>query len=129
MEDDDDEDGAQAAANNIVTTLLAERELQETQAYLSRGRTLQAVKLDELHQTWAENFKAYLAYGDHTKRQAFEDTDAELRLRKAPQPHHLVKQYWPKVQERVTLASIERHEEIEDSMRQDIERLLNTKKS
>jgi hypothetical protein len=126
----DEEDGeARASANQIVAELLADREMQETQSYLARGRPLTSIDLDELHRIWAEGYKAYLAEGDETKRQSFEDADAELRLRQAPQPQHLIEQYEAKVQERVALARIQNHDRLAEGLRQDIERLLDTKKN
>lgn len=113
----------------MVASLLADSELRYTQEYISRGRALENIPLNELNRLWAGDFKSWLAEGDPSRQQAFNDADAELRLRSAPVPDDLVAAYWPQMKARVERVRSERFEEIQESLAPDIERLLDAKKN
>lgn len=123
------DDPTDAEVNVIVASLFADSELRRTQEYLSRGRTLETMPLDDLRKLWAEDYKSWLAEGDRSRQQPFDDADAELRLRKAPQPHDLVKAYWPLVKARAEKVAADQFEQLKQSLEPDIERLLEEKKN
>jgi hypothetical protein len=122
MENDDRDDDE--FADDIVKALLADQEMEQLQSYLTRGRPLDDIDVDDLHHIWVDNYKAFFVDGDQNKLQAFSDADTELRLRKLPQPHHLVRQYWEAVRRRVEAAVHQNRDTIEDSIRQDLEAWL-----
>jgi hypothetical protein len=113
-------------SRDIAHHLLAKGDMERAQAYLSRGRHLQHMPLDDLrglfvqrYRTWVDNLK------DHDAHRDCDDLGVEFDLRGLPTPYELVEAEMQRFQAMVLAemekATPERMEEINREMVADYE--------
>lgn len=64
--------------------------LEQTRDYLIRGRRLARLRLDQLNVEWAKAFRQFVRQQIDSRLRDMDDAGAELRLRGAEFPTHLV---------------------------------------
>jgi hypothetical protein len=86
--------------DDVARAILADSEMQDTEAYLARGRAFALLPIDDLNKKYAAAFTA-VAFGDDAPMIEWSDLAAELRLRRLPIPEHLVAGAMAALQKRV----------------------------
>ena len=70
----------------------ARQEMAATQSYLQRGRAFKDLSDEDLRERWAETCREWAKRGMSDRPLAYDDADAELRLRGLPLPYGMVEQ-------------------------------------
>jgi hypothetical protein len=65
----------------LADAVIRGSEMDETAAYMRRGRVFSSLAVDALNLRWIEAFKRYFVSRDSESRRVFVDLGAELRLR------------------------------------------------
>jgi hypothetical protein len=77
--------------DTLAKALLANRELRETESYLTRGRAYKHLSDPELKERWITAFQAFAASPGHRETPELDDLRAELALRDVEPPLDRVK--------------------------------------
>src|SRR5260370_11999721 len=76
----------------MVHAFLQNRSMEQTQAYLVRGRRFATLDAGQLSQEWITAVRSWLARKDRAREQVMDDLTAELQLRGSEPPYDAVKQ-------------------------------------
>jgi hypothetical protein len=76
--------------DDLADAFLASEQMDETAAYLQRGRHLAHTSIDQLTDQWVAAFRALPVDPSEETRREFSDLEAEFRMRELPPPAHLV---------------------------------------
>src|SRR6478609_1259646 len=74
----------------MAKAFLDSQEMDETRAYLERGRAFSGAPVEGINEAWALAFKLVYEHGETGHRNQLDDLAAELRLRGLEPPGHLV---------------------------------------
>jgi hypothetical protein len=85
----------------MAKAFLDHQEMEETRAYLERGREFKGAPAEGIEEAWAVAFKLVYEYGESSHRDQLNDLAAELRLRGLEPPGHLVQETIGVLQERL----------------------------
>ena len=85
----------------MAKAFLDHQEMEETRAYLERGREFDGAPVEGISEAWALAFKLVYEYGETGHRHQLDDLAAELRLRGLEPPGHLVQDTIRVLQERI----------------------------
>jgi hypothetical protein len=80
-----------ATVDDFVEAFVQSELMEETSAYLARGRHNRELCDEELNRLWIVAFKSWLAERTHAKRCTADDLWAELRLRGVEPPFDAVR--------------------------------------
>src|ERR1700748_410578 len=72
--------------DSFFDAMIGDRHLQETEAYLQRGRTFETMEIDELTRRWLDAFEQAFVLEDWSRAEEANDLEAEIRLRGAVPP-------------------------------------------
>lgn len=90
--------------DDLVEGLIRSEQMEETAAYLGRGRRFSALSPSELELRWVEAFRTWLGERTDSHLQQMDDLSAELRLRGLEPPYHLVKKESEAIREEIRVA-------------------------
>ena len=79
-----------AGAELLLKAEAARQELAATQEYLQRGRKFKDMSDADLREQWAGAFREWSRKGMYGRPKAYDDAEAELRLRSQPLPYDMV---------------------------------------
>ena len=91
-------------ADTLVSTFLADVEMEQTQAYLTRGRAYAELPNAALRKQWAKAYEAFFVAEEASAQTELHDTDAEIRLRGLKPPVHLIRSALKVVNSRIKAA-------------------------
>jgi hypothetical protein len=74
----------------MAKAMFESQELEQTQAYVSRGRGHESLTVDQLRAVWVRAFKQWAASLGSADPRELDDVSAEFRLRKIEPPFNLV---------------------------------------
>jgi hypothetical protein len=79
-----------SGADLLLKAEAARQELAATQSYLQRGRVFKDLSDADLRERWAETCREWTKRGMYDRPEAYDDEEAELRLRGLPTPTDMV---------------------------------------
>ncbi|MHB2204920.1 hypothetical protein [Methylobacterium sp. CM6257] len=81
---------AEEGSSLLLKAEAARQELAATQSYLQRGRVFKDLSDADLRECWVETCREWAKRGMYDRPEAYDDAEAELRLRGLPTPVALV---------------------------------------
>jgi hypothetical protein len=76
----------------MVHAFLQHKSMEQTQAYLARGRRFATLDAGQLSEDWITAVRSWLARKDRARERVMDDLTAELQLRGSEPPYDAVKQ-------------------------------------
>jgi hypothetical protein len=74
---------AEVDVEATIRAMLASQQMDETQAYLTRGRSHERMANESLTAAWVNAFKAFVQSQNQSDLMNVNDLDAEIRLRES----------------------------------------------
>ena len=108
-------------ADQFAKAFVVHNEMEQTRAYLERGRRFEHMPVEALNEGWAAAFKRVLLPKDQRRPGDQHDFGAELRLRGLEIPYHLVQDAMNELQRRIR----DNPEAARDSLLEDLGRFLD----
>ena len=105
----------------MAKAFLDSQEMEETRAYLERGREFKGAPVEGINEAWALAFKLVYEHGETSHRAQLDDLAAELRLRGVEPPGHLVQDTIRALQERLRNTA----ETARDTLLENVRRFLD----
>lgn len=104
-------------AHSLVAAFLGDMEMEQTRAYLARGRVYAELPDKVLRKRWAKAYEAFFVAEDASVETELHDADAEIRLRGLKPPLHLIRSALKVVNQRIKAAtSSENDKRVVDSI-------------
>src|SRR6478609_1749091 len=108
-------------ADGFAKAFVVHNEMEQTRAYLERGRRFEHMPVEALNEGWAAAFKLVLLPKDQRRPSDQHDFGAELRLRGLEIPYHLVQDAMNELRQRIR----DNREAARDSLLEDLGRFLD----
>src|SRR4051794_31180020 len=111
----------------MAKAFLDHQEMEETRAYLERGREFKGAPAEGINEAWTLAFKLVYEYGETGHRNQLDDLAAELRLRGVEPPGHLVQDTIAVLQERIRTTAETARDGLLENVRRFLEQLEKPK--